>query len=449
VGDDGKQISRRVHAHAAARTLELLDSPLFDELVRDGLLVGVLETQRQADGGLILLHRRIELPSYPFEWSPVMLADAARLTLEIQRRAWEQGWTLKDAAAGNVLFDGCRPIFCDLLSLRKREPSDEPGWVAYGQFVRHFALPLLAVTELGRMPRDIFLSHRDGLRAAEISAYIPWHAQFGLAIWLHLWLPARLERRRIRQDQRRGNVSRAGSADGTPWLLGNLLHFVDRLAGRCRGLSTWSEYTANREHYENAELEAKRTAIQALTAEGRHRHVLDIGANSGEFSLIAARAGCQVLALDDDANALHDLYVEARRQALPVQCLHANFAQPTPATGWQGSETLSLTQRFYGRFSLVLALAVVHHLTITERLPTQQLFEVLADCCTDLLLLEFVSQKDPRFIEIAGQNLHLYAHWDLPFVLRCAAPWFNLEHSQQISEHRTLLHLRRRMNSSA
>lgn len=444
VEDDGRQVWRRVQAHAAHQTVELLDSPLVAELLRDGLLIGVEERHPQADGSLLLRHRRVEMPTYAFEWTPAMLADAARLTLDIQRRAWAQGWTLKDAATSNVLFEGCRPVFCDLLSLQRRQPGDAPGWGAYGQFVRHFVLPLLAVAELGRTPRDIFLAHRDGLRAAEIAPFIPWHAHLGLAMWLHVRLPARLERRRIHSDQKASGSGKAGAADGTPWLLGNLGRFIDRLESHGRGVSTWSEYTGNRDHYLAAELAAKRQAIEQLTADGRYGHVLDIGANSGEFSLIAARAGSQVLALDDDVNALHDLHRQARQLGLPIQCLHANFARPTPATGWRLAETLGLPQRFAGRFDLVLALAVIHHLTVTERLPTAQLFEVLADCCRDTLLLEFVPREDPRFIELAGPNMGLYQHWDLDFVLGCAEPWFELQERSQISEHRTLLRLRRR-----
>ncbi|MBL8278851.1 MAG: class I SAM-dependent methyltransferase [Pelomonas sp.] len=444
VEDDGRQVWRKVQPHAVGATAKLLNSPLYAELVRDGLLIGVEEQQHQPDDTLLLRHRRVPLPTYPFEWAPAMLADAAQLTLDIQRRAWAQGWTLKDAAAGNVLFEGSRPVFCDLLSLQRRQAGDLPGWVAYGQFVRHFVLPLLAVSQLGRTPRDIFLAARDGLRAAELAPYLPWHAHLSLSMWLHVRLPARLERRRIHHDQTRRIPAKPGAPDGTPWLLGNLQRFVTQITARGRGVSTWSEYTGNRDHYQAAELVAKREAVAQLTAGGRFERVLDIGANTGEFSLIAARAGSKVVALDDDVNALHDLHKQAREHLLPVQCVHANFAHPTPATGWRLAETLGLPQRFAGRFDLVLALAVVHHLTVTERLPTAQLFEVLAGYCRGTLLLEFVPRDDPRFVELAGPNLSLYDHWDLAFVLRCAEPWFTLQEQVTVSQHRTLLHLTRR-----
>lgn len=445
--DDGQRIVRHVHASAALATQALLASPLYSELVKAGQLIGCLRCETDGKGGLLIEHPRLALPTYPFEWTPGMLADAALLTLDIQARAWAQGWTLKDAAANNVLFDAAQPKFCDLLSLRQRQADDAPGWEAYGQFVRHFILPLLAIAEHGRTPRDVFLAHRDGLRAAELAPFLPWHAQFGLAMWLHVRLPARLERKRIasKADQRKATKpDRTSAADSTPWLLSNLRGFVERLARSCRATSTWSEYTGNRDHYGDAELQAKRAAIQALMGEKRFQRVLDVGANSGEFSMLAAQGGAMVLALDDDINALDDLYRRAHAQALPIQCLHANMARPTPATGWRLNETLGLPSRLRQRFDLVLMLAVVHHLAVTERLPLGQLFETLADCCSDTLLIEFVPRDDPRFIEIAAGNIGLYEDWSLQNFLAAAEPWFTHESETRISSQRSLLRLKRR-----
>lgn len=448
VEDDGRRILRVVHAAARAATQELLDSDLYAGLIRDGFLIEARNVRPSADGGLEIDHPRVDIPSYPFEWTPAMLADAALLTLDVQTRAWAAGWTLKDAPANNVLFQGSRPVLCDLLSLQKRQPDDAPGWQAYGQFVRHFVLPLLAIAQHGRTPRDIFLAHRDGLRAAEVAPFIPWHAHLGLAMWLHVRLPARLERRRIA-----GNTAREHApaktphnprADGTPWLLSNLRGFIQRLARSSQAVSTWSAYTGNRDHYADAELQAKRTAVQALVSARRPQRVLDIGANSGEFSLLAALAGAKVVALDDDINALDQLHRHLRDNGSDIQCIHANFARPTPATGWQLTETQSLPTRLSGRFDLVLMLAVVHHLAVTERLPLPQLFETLADCCTGTLLLEFVPRDDPRFAEIAAANASLYEGWSLQTLLDAARPWFELREQTRISSHRTLLQLRRR-----
>ncbi|WP_457325084.1 class I SAM-dependent methyltransferase [Roseateles sp. P5_E11] len=436
--DDGERIVRHIAAGAQPELEALLASPLYARLTETGLLI----PGRQLDASR-LEHARVELPTYPFEWTPAMLADAARLTLRVQSMAWAQGWTLKDASAHNILFDRSTPRLCDLLSLQPRRADDPPGWAAYGQFVRHFVLPLLAIREQGRHPRDIFLARRDGLRASEVAPFVRWHRHLGLAMWLHVRLPARLERRRIgaaaRPDVR---PQRAPVRDGTPWLLGSLEALINRLAVPRERHGAWSAYTGNRDHYAEAELAAKRAAVQAVAGGRRHGRALDIGANNGEFAELLAPHCDEVVALDEDLDALDELY---RRAPAPnVLCLHANIARETPPTGWRLGESRGLSQRFERRFDLILMLAVVHHLIVTERLPLAQLFETLAGWCTGTLLIEFVSRDDPRFIEIAGPNMSLYTDWSLTGFLAAAEPWFVSEKQTTLSPHRQLLQLKRR-----
>ena len=62
---------------------------------------------------------------------------AAELTLKLGEEAIGEGWVLKDATPLNVLFQGPRPIFVDILSFERRDPRASV-WLAYGQYVRTF-----------------------------------------------------------------------------------------------------------------------------------------------------------------------------------------------------------------------------------------------------------------------------------------------------------------------
>lgn len=372
-----------------------------------------------------------------------MLASAARLTLELQAEAWAQGWTLKDASAHNVLFDGCRPVFCDLLSLRRRGPADAAGWVAYGQFVRHFVLPLLAQRAWGSTPREIFLGQRDGLRAVDVARHLRGWRYWRLDVWLHVRWPARLEARRAGGQEKAVVRARASQADPLPWLLRSLRGLVDWLDRPPSSGGAWGKYTGNRQHYADTDLERKRKEVRRWLASCRPDTLLDLGANSGEFSQLAAAEGAHVLALDDDVSALDQLFRTQGGSSL-VQPLRANFAHPTPATGWRLAETAALPERLRRPgFDGVLALAVIHHLLVTERLPLQQLLEELAACCRGELLLEFVGKDDPRFLEIAAGHGQLYADWSVDMLLAAAAPWFQLVERTPLTAQRELLRLRR------
>ena len=54
-----------------------------------------------------------------------MLRSAGELTHRLARGALRAGFALKDATPYYVMFDGCRPVFLDILSFRKRDPRAE------------------------------------------------------------------------------------------------------------------------------------------------------------------------------------------------------------------------------------------------------------------------------------------------------------------------------------
>ena len=88
----------------------------------------------------MLQPERVSFVSYPYEWCPGQLRDAALATLEIQKRAMAHGMSLRDASAYNVQFHEGRPVLIDTLSF-ERAGEDRP-WVAYRQFCEHFVAPL-------------------------------------------------------------------------------------------------------------------------------------------------------------------------------------------------------------------------------------------------------------------------------------------------------------------
>ena len=91
---------------------------------------------------VIVEHERVVFPSFPYEWAPCMLDAAGHLTLDLAKSLLPEGLGIKDATPYNILFRGPRPILIDVLSVERRVPHDAT-WLAYGQFMRMFVLPLL------------------------------------------------------------------------------------------------------------------------------------------------------------------------------------------------------------------------------------------------------------------------------------------------------------------
>src|ERR1700727_1781961 len=109
-------VFRLVREPYTADILEFLNGSLATELVARGELVSS-EVLRFDHEGLLLRHPRISFISYPSEWPAALWLAAAELTLNLCGELIAAGWVLKDATPFNVLFEGSKPVFVDILSI--------------------------------------------------------------------------------------------------------------------------------------------------------------------------------------------------------------------------------------------------------------------------------------------------------------------------------------------
>ncbi len=139
--EDGLVV-RRIGESAREEVLALLESPFCRAMQQRGDLIGA--EIDDADRVLCLRHPRIPIPTYPWEWTPSQWLAAADLTLHLCEEALAAGWILKDATPLNVLFNGARPIFVDIVSFERRDPGSSPLKLAYmANMCSTFLLPLL------------------------------------------------------------------------------------------------------------------------------------------------------------------------------------------------------------------------------------------------------------------------------------------------------------------
>jgi SAM-dependent methyltransferase len=357
-------------------------------------------------------HEALEFPCYPHEITALQLFDAAQLTLKIAMEAGQQGWILKDASAWNVLFSRGRPVFVDLLSFERLGPT--PSWIAYGQFVRHFLLPLLLHRKLGITPPEIFVNARDGITPEHAHRLLRGPKLLSAAGIELVLLPQWLSRRGSAMIA----ANRTPRAYGAEISLQLLLRTMRRLQGilerlrpvHTRSTSVWSGYEESRQHYTEMDLEAKRQFIRQWL--GPSRAVLDLGCNAGEFSLLAADGGRTVVAADSDHVVLCRLYERIRDRGAPITPMMLNIGRPTPAVGWENREIDSFLTRSVGRFDCILVLGLMHHLVVNERVTLPMLAELLHRFEARRVIFEWVSPADEKFQQVAGLNRALYADLD-------------------------------------
>jgi SAM-dependent methyltransferase len=403
---DGDRILREIYPQYAESALAWLRSPLAQRWIQQRNMVPTTILGSEPGQSALLEHERIFFPSYPWEWTPGQWMGAASLTLDLCEEAIDDGLILKDATPLNILFSGSRPIFVDVLSFEHRD-LQSPLWMAYAQFVRTFLLPLCANVHLG-WPLAATQQRRDGYEPADLAPFLPLLRRWRRPLRSLVTLPLLLEKN-PHIGARRPQVSEGLSAFALRRSLHSTRKLLHSLAPSAR-TSRWSGYTKTASHYTSSDHKAKQAFVRCALENIRPSHVLDVGANTGVYSRIAAESGANVIAWDTDVQASDLNWQAAQGAGLSVLPLVADFARPTPAVGWQNRESVSLLDRARGQFDCVLMLGVLHHLLITDQIPLVAIFEQLWEISTRWAIIEWIPKEDSQFEGLCRGRQALFSH---------------------------------------
>jgi SAM-dependent methyltransferase len=433
---------RFVRAPYDAEVQAFLDLPLARDLVRSGRLIASEILSRDANSQILLMsHPLILFSSYPWEWPPVLWRAAAELTLELCQDLLKEGWILKDATPLNVLFQGAEPIFVDVLSIQ-RVNWDQPVWHAYGQFIRTFLLPMLANAKLG-WPLQATLIRRDGYEPEDIFSALPWYARMQQPALSSVTLPLLVAK--FTGSVKVGET--AGFLKEPDLVKEILLNSLSRLEGQIRRIpstsrsSHWSDYTDISCHYNDEDHSNKRGFVSRALTRSRSSRVLDVGCNTGTYSLLAAELGAKVVAIDSDPRTVDRL---CRRGAKNVLPLCVDLAFPTPAIGWENREYSSFLNRCAGKFDTVMMLAVLHHLLLSSQIPLDHIATLCNRLTTDYLIMEWVPPTDAKYIEIIRGREAIYNHITEVAYREAFAAYFSVIDELTLANGRILFHLQRR-----
>ena len=406
---------------------------------------GKLWQETQASAALVLEHERVAFQSFPYEWPPEMLHAAGELTLDMAQSLLKDGFGLKDATPYNILFRGPQPVFIDWLSFQKRDPCD-PAWNAYAQFVRTFMLPLL-VNKYLQLPLDqMLLSNRDGLEPEQVYR-LTGPVRRILPPFLSLVsLPSWLAKEKLKANQTYA-PRRVNSPAKAQFILNHLFNGLQRklrsVLPERSNTSAWSDYMSNNRYTEDY-FPLKESFVRSALAECRPARVLDVGCNTGFFSKLCAKTGASIVGIDSDPIVVGRLWHEAKAESLDVLPLVVNLARPTPSTGWLNAECSSFLERSRGAFDLVLMLAVVHHMLVSERIPLRSILSLVSELTSAFLLIEYVPPDDPKFREIARGRDHLHADLTREVFEAEYQPFFETIRKMQLGETGRWLYLLRR-----
>lgn len=388
------ELLRQVNASFQANYDQLIQSGFYGVLSTEELLIPHqevdLELAATEDAYKVLRPQKIPFISYPYEWCFSQLKDAALITLRIQRLAINEGMSLKDASAFNLQFLNGKPILIDSLSFESY--AEGKPWIAYRQFCRHFLAPLALMALRDVRLSQLLRAHIDGLPLDLASSLLPRRSWLNLGLVVHLHLHAATIRRLagMRVDLERR--SRGMTRNAMLGLIDSLERLVKKLRWDPQG-TQWADYE-DMDHYPAEAKQRKEALVKEYLDIAEPKMVWDLGANVGRYSRVASSAGAYTVSIDSDSGAVEQNYLqmaaEGEKSLLP---LLADLTNPSPSLGWHSSERDSLLAR--GPADAVLALALIHHLAISNNVPLDHLAEFFAQA-GHWLVIEFVPKSDPQ-----------------------------------------------------
>jgi len=413
-------------------------SGLYEKLVADGLLIPHKESNQEIrdrdDEYKVIEPETIPFISYPYEWCFSQLKAAALATLRVQETALKFGMILKDASAYNIQFRDNEPVLIDTLSFEKYEEGKP--WIAYRQFCQHFLAPLALMSyrdiRFGKLAR----LYIDGIPLDLASGLLPRRSYFRFSLLTHIHMHAKSQIKYAGSGKAgRGQISR----HSLNALVANLYASVERLRWRIPG-SEWSDYYGVTNYTPEA-MQLKGKMAAEFIDSVHPRIVWDLGANTGFFSRIASAKGALTISFDYDPSCVELNYIESRdKKQKCLLPLIMDLANPSPGLGWAHEERMSLARR--GPSELILALALVHHLAISNNLPLVEIARYLSDNC-GWLIIEFVPKSDSQVKRLLATREDIFPEYTRDNFEREFSRKFEILKSEPIPESERWLYLMR------
>ncbi|MBI4845853.1 MAG: SAM-dependent methyltransferase [Candidatus Omnitrophica bacterium] len=415
----------------------LMSSGIYNRLIKEKLLIPHLEIDGRASGQSevykIIQPELIPFVSYPYEWCFSQLKDAALTTLKIQKIVLESGMSLKDASAYNIQFKEGKPLLIDTLSFEKYREGQP--WIAYRQFCQHFLAPLALMSLTDVRMSQLFRVHIDGIPLDLASLLLPKKSWLRFSLFCHIHLHSRGQKHFADKQVniQRHKVSKLS-------LLGiveNLEKTIQKLEWNPKG-TEWANYYENTNYLPEA-MEQKKSIMNDYLQRIKPGAVWDIGANTGLFSRLASDKKLFTISFDADPSAVEKNYLECvDKKETHILPLILDLTNPSPAIGWANQERKSFSER--GPADMLFALALIHHLAISNNLPFDNIALYFSKLCR-YLVIEFVSKNDSKVLKLLSTREDVFKDYTQESFEKSFKMFFSIEASNRLKDSERVLYL--------
>lgn len=382
----------------------LSDSGFYKLLFEKKYLIPHTTSSRNQDE-IIIDVKKIPFVSYPYEWSFLQYKHAALLTLKIQKLCLRHNFTLKDASAFNITFYEGKPVFIDTLSFDFYQENNP--WLAYKQFIMHFLGPLVLAKYFGQEHLKMLSYNLEGLSLQKLSKLLPFKSYLSPTLLANIHLLAKYDKKYESEKKTiRNNLSKASQIK----LIDGLYDYILNLS--INEKTEWDHYY-NQINYNDTAYQFKKEFVKDWFLAIKGKTIIDIGGNDGTFSRELKEEAALLIVADIDPNAVEQNYRQiVKNKEKKVVPIVADVLNPAANYGFNNQERFSFIDRVKdANLDGCLALAVIHHITLSGNIPFSFSALFFSKMASNLLI-EFPTRSDSWVEFLLNSKREFQSHFD-------------------------------------
>jgi hypothetical protein len=289
---------------------------------------------------------------------------------------------------------------------------------------------------------QLLKSYIDGLPLDLATSLLPYSGRFNIGLLLHIYMHSKAQK--YSPDASFVDNKTKNRKFGIDSFYG----LIDNLESTIQGIkwkplkTSWADYYSKKESYSSQGVEHKKKIVEGMIGEVSPRLVCSLGANTGLFSRIFSSRGIYTISSDFDPVCVEGNYLYVleykEKDILP---LLLDVVNPSPGIGWEGEERDSFIER--GPFDLVTALALIHHLAISNNLPLRKISSFLKNI-SRTLIIEFVPKDDEMVKAMLILRKDIFEDYTQDNFEREFAKDFFIDQTVKVSDSKRVLYLMRR-----
>ena len=384
------RVLRAIQPEFTSHVNNIIHSSLLTELISSNYFPKTWISDIEIDGyTLILEHEMIIHWNYPYEWSFEMLKDVALFILDINKIANRYGYELQDPHPYNVIFNMNQPQYIDFGSFVTKKQSK---WSGYNLYLNYVYTPLYFWScGYPTIAKNIFLMADIFPEKEYFRFRYAFFALFGNRFFSHMYkVYYSIKIVVLSSDAKLKEKIQSPFLYFIAFLIKKIFNnqfSIKKLINEIKifkyksGTSMWSNYQADIDIQNNERFMKISAYINQLSDA---HSLLELASNHGKFaSYIYDNSHIKkIIATDYDNTAVDIMYLnnKSKQGFLPLlfDMIRTNGR----------IEDQPICNRI--KCDIVIALAVTHHLILTQDIPIDYIFNTLKNLSHKYVIVEFM-----------------------------------------------------------